>query len=228
MMKIRTWFLECHLLGVYWVLVCSVLSLPSCGGGTSVQLVSPAGEIIPLKIVTTQLASGMVGHHYSFQMQSSGGGPPYTWSLALGHLPPGVSLNATTGVMAGMPIQAGKYSFTIEVSDSTFNQTLTAIQSLNLIVTPPPLTIVSPTLPDGRVGAPYHAQLQAIGGTPPYIWLIVSGSLASGVELNAMTGEITGTPTLAGTSTVTIQVTDSSSPQYVARLMLGERKPDDH
>ncbi len=49
-------------------------------------------------------------------------------------------------------------------------------------------------------------------GTAPYLWEIISGSLPPGLELDEDTGEISGTPTTAGTYPYTLQVTDTSIP----------------
>lgn len=73
----------------------------------------------------------------------------------------------------------------------------------------PPLTIDTTSLPDGTVGVPYSAFLSASGGTPPYTWSIVSGSLPPGLTLNPSTGQISGIPTTAGTFFFTVQVRDS-------------------
>jgi Bacterial Ig-like domain (group 3) len=66
------------------------------------------------------------------------------------------------------------------------------------------------TLPAPRVGVPYSASLQAIGGTAPYSWALVAGSLPPGLAL-ASDGRFSGTPTLAGASTFAVQVTDSAA-----------------
>jgi hypothetical protein len=78
---------------------------------------------------------------------------------------------------------------------------------------PSPLTITVSSLPSGEVGTPYSATLLASGGTAPYTWSLVSGTLPSGVTLTAASGAITGTPTQAVTNMpLHFQVTDSSVP----------------
>lgn len=213
---------------VLFLLTSCVLGLPSCGSGPAVQQMAGPQKANQLRIMSLQLADGMVGQPYSYQITASGGGPPYKWSLALGQFPPGLSLNAQTGALTGIPTQAGMYSFTVQVEDSTFSQQLTTMESFSLAIQFPSLVIVTPGLPGGAVGQPYSVRLQASGGTLPYTWSILEGSLPSGIQLNALTGEISGTPTQVGTTLVTIQVTDSSLPQNVARLMLagtGTAKP---
>src|SRR5260370_15143047 len=71
-----------------------------------------------------------------------------------------------------------------------------------------PLTISTTILPTGTVGQPYNAQLSATGGTPPYSWSIVSGSLSLGLTLSA-SGGLSGVATTAVTNMFTVQVTDA-------------------
>ena len=72
-----------------------------------------------------------------------------------------------------------------------------------------PLTITTTSLPAGTVGTPYSAALTALGGTPPYTWVILSGSLPDGLDLTPSpnNGVIAGTPTTGGTSNFTVQLT---------------------
>ena len=89
-----------------------------------------------------------------------------------------------------------------------------------------PLFIITGTLPSTVVGAPYDQTLQAIGGTPPYSWLLDTGSLPAGLNLSAG-GEISGAASSAGTFTFQVQITDSSSPTpgtFVKTLLLTVNK----
>lgn len=74
----------------------------------------------------------------------------------------------------------------------------------------PPVTITTPSLPEGSEGQSYAAQLAASGGLPPYTWSITSGSLPPGLTL-AGTGAISGTPTTSGLFSFTVQAEDSSN-----------------
>jgi hypothetical protein len=69
--------------------------------------------------------------------------------------------------------------------------------------------ITTKFLSDGKVGQAYSDFLTAAGGTKPYAWSLDSGSLPNGLFLNSSTGEISGTPTAAGTSSFTARITDA-------------------
>jgi hypothetical protein len=72
-------------------------------------------------------------------------------------------------------------------------------------------TITTASLPSGVQSSPYSASLTTIGGVPPYQWSIVSGSLPSGLQLDASAGVLSGAPLQTGTFPVTVQGTDASS-----------------
>ena len=64
-------------------------------------------------------------------------------------------------------------------------------------------TITTTSLPNGTVGTYYEQKLTA-DGTEPITWSISNGNLPAGLSLNEDTGEISGTPTAAGSNTFTI------------------------
>ena len=66
-----------------------------------------------------------------------------------------------------------------------------------------PPTIATENLPDGTVGTAY-SQTLAADGSAPIAWSITGGALPEGLSLNESTGEISGTPTAAGTYTFEI------------------------
>jgi hypothetical protein len=77
----------------------------------------------------------------------------------------------------------------------------------------PHITVTTSSLPNGQVGTAFSMTLVATGGKTPYSWTLTSGTLPTGLSLNASTGAITGTPITAVTSTpLTFKVTDSSNP----------------
>lgn len=75
------------------------------------------------------------------------------------------------------------------------------------------LSINAISMPTGTVGVGYSVTFTASGGVPPRTWSVLSGTVPPGLTLNGSTGVLSGTPTAAGTSTFTIQVTDSRGGQ---------------
>jgi large repetitive protein len=76
----------------------------------------------PPTITTTSLPSGSTNRAYSGTVSASGGVPPFTWSVASGALPGGLSLAASTTnsvLISGTPTSQGSFTFTIKVTDST-------------------------------------------------------------------------------------------------------------
>jgi hypothetical protein len=69
--------------------------------------------------------------------------------------------------------------------------------------------LVSANLPGGTVGAGYSGKISAAGGTTPYSFSVVDGSLPSGLSLNSTTGYVTGIPTVAANKYAWVRVTDT-------------------
>ncbi|MGH8650931.1 MAG: putative Ig domain-containing protein [Gammaproteobacteria bacterium] len=165
------------------------------------------------EIATSLLPNGTVNQSYpAVTLQTSNCAPPLTWSVSAGALPPGLRLNAQAGVIDGTPSQADTFSFTVRASSAGQSDT----QDLQITIGPPvavcAITTTSP-LPDGRINQPYPPQtLRTTGCTAPLTWSVSAGALPPGLNLNAQTGVVSGTPTQAGTFNFTARVADSASP----------------
>jgi hypothetical protein len=156
-----------------------------------------------LSIVPTSVPGASQGVPYSFSFTASGGVQPYSWSLAAGNLPAGLTL-FPAGLLSGTPTQTGSFNFTVRVTDAA-NGNVT--RAFTLIVASG-LTITTTSLPQGTRGVVYNFVFSAAGGQPPYAWAIVDGVTPAGLNLNASTGEFSGIPTATGTFAFVVRVTD--------------------
>jgi hypothetical protein len=79
--------------------------------------------------------------------------------------------------------------------------------------------IVTGSLPSGTDSTAYYFALAAQYGTAPYTWSITSGALPSGLTMSSA-GVISGTPTVSGSFSITVQATDSATPANTATATL--------
>ena len=176
-------------------------------GATATKALSITINASP-SISTSSLPNGTVGVAYSQTLAATGGTTPYTWTIASGTLPAGLSLSSS-GIISGTPTTAGgPTSITFKVTDST---SATATKALSITINGTTPSITTSSLPNGTLGVAYSQTLAATGGTTPYTWSIAAGTLPAGLSLNS-NGVISGTPTTAGGPTsITFRVTDSVS-----------------
>jgi hypothetical protein len=163
--------------------------------------------VSPLSVATKSLPAAAVGTAYSQSLSANGGLAPYTWTKVSGSLPTGLSLSSS-GAITGTPSATGDSDFTVNVTDADGR---TASAMLTIITVGSDVAVTTVSLPAGTTGSAYSATLTAGGGSTPYTWAVTVGTLPTGLSLNASSGAITGTPTAAGTSNFTVEVTDDTT-----------------
>ena len=163
-------------------------------------------------LVIASPPGGTVGTPYMSPIPISGGNAPYTCAITAGSLPAGLSLSGC--VISGTPTVAGTTGLTIKATDSSSPAIVTS-GPITLVIAPAALAIMTGTLPNGTVGVAYSSTIGVTGGTSPYTCVFTAGTLPAGLTLGANC-LVSGTPTTAGTATLTVKATDSGNPTLTA------------
>jgi len=165
--------------------------------------------LAPLKFVTSSLPNGQVGTAYApVTIESSGGVGTRTYSVAGGALPVGMAFTSK-GVFSGTPTVAGSYTFALRVTD---DQSTFANQSFTVVIDPPaPLKFNTTSLPNGKVGTAYTpVTIESSGGVGTRTYSVAGGALPVGMAFTSK-GVFSGIPTVAGSYSFTLRVTDDQS-----------------
>lgn len=159
------------------------------------------------EIATTTLDDAYPGVQYAAVLEASGGKAPFTWAVAAGPLPGGLSLG-TGGEITGTPTtgQAGVHTFTVRATDANGIAT-TGEVSLSILAAP---QVDAATLADAYLGAAYEHSFTASQGRAPFTWTVSAGAPPAGLTLSTATGRLSGTATAAGSADFTVRATDAN------------------
>jgi len=204
---------------VLWCLS-ALLILGACSNNSSRGVTSTVGVDTGVALttagsVTSLLEDQTLALGASVENPSNSDG--VSWSLT------GVgSLSALTNTTAtyNAPATVTGSATALITATSIANPTQLASTALIVLGTPQidPLTLFP-----ANVNVPYQGAVSAAGGDSPFTWIVQSGALPAGLALNGSTGAATyieGTPTTAGTSTFTLQATDTLSRTATVALKL--------
>jgi hypothetical protein len=170
-----------------------------------------------LSVTTLSLPEAFEGTPYSFQLQATGGTPPYKWTM-LTAIPSGLNIGLTfsaEGLMSGSPLLVFQNApIEFKVTDSSPTPLTANSSGLTMTVAASALTVGGCPAPiDLTQYRSYSCTLAASGGTAPYAWSIAStgsASLPEGLSLNASTGALTSASIGGqGTYVPTITITDA-------------------
>ncbi len=135
----------------------------TCGGTVSgfATLTVP-----PMTLPRSSLPDGTVGAAYSATLSAVNGLAPFTWKLASGSLPAGLTLNASTGTISGTPTASGTSSFAIQVTDSeSIPATVTSTISLTIATATPTVVLTATTLNIPKTGSSASTVVNVSGFT---------------------------------------------------------------
>lgn len=136
---------------------------------------------------------------------------------------PGTTTNVSSKTLS-QALAAGNslylaWNYSVTSGTTTSNAQALGIDDVSITAvssTPISVPVVSDASPSGTVGLPFSYQIQATNF--PISYAIASGTLPAGLNLNTATGEISGTPTAAGTPSVTVTATNAGGTSTAATL----------
>jgi hypothetical protein len=154
----------------------------------------------PPAITSPLTASGTVGVAFSYTITATNNPTSFN---ATG-LPAGLSVNTTSGVISGTPTAVGSFSVTISATNA--GGTGSATLSLTIGQTQQPPVITSSSTASGTVGVAFSYQITATNNPTGFN----ATGLPAGLSVNTTTGLISGTPTAAGSFSVTISANNAA------------------
>ena len=137
---------------------------------------------------------------------AAGGATITGWAVTSGSLPPGLTLDATTGVISGTPTTTGSDAAIVQATDSAG---FTGSNSVEFSV----VDLVTVTDPGDQSSDVHTAiaplAIAATDSNPAATLTYGATGLPAGLGIDPSTGTVSGTPTTVGVSTVTVTVRDS-------------------
>lgn len=198
-----------------------VMTALACSESSPTSADDPDLDPNPITVVSASLPSGVVGAGYDAALSATGGDGAFTWSLASGELPSGVTLSAD-GVLAGTPESVGTSMFRVRAQSAG----LSGEADLSISIFDA-LAISTTSLPDAVVDEAYSSTLESTGGDGSTTWSVSDGSLPAGLSLDGASGTIDGTPTAEGAHAFTVTATsgDGQSAERGLSIEVGSSAP---
>ena len=174
-------------------------------------------------VVTTPLALALpasspaeVGVAYTLTPTISGGATPFVWSVSAGALPAGLTLDAASGTVSGVPSTSGSFQIALSAASADGASAETGTR----LSVAPHLAVATTRLASANVNRAYASRLAKSGGVGPVTWRIAAGKLPAGLRLAPATGAISGKASRSGTFRFQVQTTDSLGATATRRLTL--------
>ena len=185
--------------------------------------------IVPplLSAITPTTFSATEANPLSVTFGVTGGIGPYTFSPT-GIWPTGANFSSLAGVstvtLSGTPSAVSTGTFQLNVTDTTGQSLLGAVTWT--VAARPALTLAFVKLVSYRVGVAVNpgTNVTATGGTAPYTYTLLSGTLPNGVSLLA-NGNFTGIPTAAGSVNFTVRAADTTGLTGTTSISLSIAEP---
>ena len=167
--------------------------------------------------------TGTVGTAVSLQIHATDSASGQTLTYSATGLPAGLSINSSSGLISGTPTTAGTSSVTVTAKDTT---NASGSASFTWTVNPAggnTVTVTNPGNQTGTVGTAVSLQIHATDSASGQTLTYSATGLPAGLSINSSTGLISGTPTTAGTSSVTVTAKDTTNASRVGQLHLDDQ-----
>jgi hypothetical protein len=162
-----------------------------------------------LVVTTNSLPDGALNQPYPAQQLTVSGGTASSWAVVAGSPPPGIAVSSS-GLVSGTPTQPGPFTFTVQANGSPNNDTkqltIFVLAPLEVRLAGGAVPTKTPVPLNGKVNSPFTWDVDAFGGKAPYTFS--STPLPAGLTLDPATGTVSGTPTGAGLTRITMTVAD--------------------
>src|SRR5205823_4169067 len=183
--------------GTFTVTISATNSRGTGNASLARTLRPPRPPVLPSALTT----KGTVGVAFAYQIPASNCPTSYN---ATG-LPTGLSVDTSTGAISGTPAVGSDAGSPYSVTISATNSGGTSSATLTITIKPAKPVITSPLTASGQVGVAFSYQITATNNPTSFN----ATGLPAGLSVNTSTGLISGTPTTAGTYSVTISATNA-------------------
>ena len=153
--------------------------------------------------------TGTVGTAASLQIHATDSASGQTLTYSATGLPAGLSISSS-GLISGTPTTAGTSSVTVTATDTTGAHGSASFSWTISTATGNTVTVTNPGSQTGTVGTTASLQIHATDSASGQTLTYTATGLPAGLSINSSTGLISGTPTTAGTSSVTVTATDTT------------------
>jgi hypothetical protein len=179
--------------------------------------VSPPASATPTVTVTNPgTQTGTVGTADTVQVQASDSATGKTLAYSATDLPLGLSISSSTGAISGSPTVAGSYTTTVTVNDGSGASSVNFDWTIGATGTGNTVTVTNPGTQAGTVGTAASLQIHASDSAAGQTLTYTATGLPAGLSISSSTGLISGTPTTAGSSSVTATATDGTGAKGTA------------